>query len=64
MRYVPSTVVIDPHGQPVVTRGYVEFSEGYRIYDDTVIVDPHTGHLMSLPGEVECVDRKSSNRSR
>lgn len=46
VKHVPSTVVVGPHGQPVVTRGYTEIG-GLRIYDDQVVVGDHGQHEIS-----------------
>lgn len=59
MRYHSSTVVIGSHGQPVVTRGYVEFSDGTRIYDDQIVVGRYGQYEVS-PG---CPTSTTSNVS-
>lgn len=46
-KYVASTVVVGPSGQPVVTRGYMEIG-GMRIYDDQMQVGPRGEHVISL----------------
>ena len=49
-KYIPSTVVIGPHG-PCITRGYMEIG-GTRIYDDQVVVGSRGQHEIS-PGWTE-----------
>jgi hypothetical protein len=51
MKYVPSTVVIGPHGR-CVTRGYTDLGNGIKIFDDQVVVGERGQHVIS-PGWVE-----------
>jgi hypothetical protein len=46
IKFVPSTVVIGPHG-PCITRGYTDFGNGLRMYEDQVVVGPCGQHQIS-----------------
>lgn len=51
MKYVPSTVVIGPHGR-CVTRGYTDLGNGIKIYDDQVVVGERGQRVIS-PGWID-----------
>jgi hypothetical protein len=55
VKYVPSTIAIGPEG-PYVTRGYTDFGNGLRIYEDQLVVGKH-GQYETSPGWCEVGQR-------
>lgn len=37
VKFVPSTIIVGPHGLPQVTRGYMEIG-GVRLYEDRMVI--------------------------
>lgn len=53
VKYVPDTLVVGPHGLPVVRQGYTEIG-GLRFFGDRVVVGSHGQHVLET-GRMEMV---------
>lgn len=58
MKQVPARVVETPRG-PVVERGYVEYCDGLRIYQDRITTDTR-GRRQVSPGWCEVAGERMS----
>ncbi|WP_398482530.1 hypothetical protein [Tardiphaga sp.] len=58
MKQVPARVVSTPHGY-AIARGYVEYCDGMRVYEDQVVVGPY-GERKVSPGWVEVAGQRMS----